>query len=291
VDVTELRKRDWICAEGFKEISNFVFNQPWVGPSAPWPKKGLIYAFQQDAIDCLDQMPKDGRYVLMTREYDGQIYEEHTKHLPPSLVKWFAQNVEMGAAGHPLIEAYPHGCITPFEGQGWLSIAYDTFPRKEDNLVLICHGVPPASTTHLHRQYRLEPIDKLKGRPYVTLLMDGDPANYVGADVWYRAVRSHPFVICPPGCGWESNRIWDSLYLGSIPIMKRREPNLYHGKPQEMVTNPHHFHFSDMPIAFVEAWDDITPEWLNSQRDLFQRKSMERTKLSYWINRIKDVPL
>jgi hypothetical protein len=36
-------------------------------------------------------------------------------------------------------------------------------------------------------------------------------------DEYLMALASSKFVFCPPGMGWDSYRIWETIMLGSIP--------------------------------------------------------------------------
>ena len=87
-------------------------------------------------------------------------------------------------------------------------------------------------------------------------------------------VYSHKFVFSPRGNGVDSHRLWESLYLRSIPIVK---------KCIEMED------FYDMPILFVDSWEDITKEYLDKKYQEIINKTfnLEKLKIDYWLKLIE----
>lgn len=84
---------------------------------------------------------------------------------------------------------------------------------------------------------------------------------------------SHKFVFSPRGNGIDTHRMWESLYLRSIPIVK---------KCLAMEQ------FYDLPILFVEDWDNITEDYLNNKYIEIMNKEYPLYKLNinYWLNYI-----
>lgn len=262
--------RDRIYADGFKAIADHVYG------TGAFPSKGIVYCTSREMKECLKAMPHSGRYVLITREFDEPVNSYLASIMPPSLVAWFAQNVEVD---HPLIKAFPYGMPTSIDFQDYMDQVLNR-PRSETNLVLVCMGIPTFECES--RGDRTEAMEVMRSKPYATILMDGGADSRVTPTDWYIALKAHPFVIAPCGVGsakggGDTMRWMEALYMGTIPILKR----------SYRVTR----FFDDMPIARVDNWSDITPEWLETQRDLFQVRTLERTKLSYWIEQIKGIQL
>lgn len=63
-------------------------------------------------------------------------------------------------------------------------------------------------------------------------------------------LRDHKFVACPPGHGMDTHRIWETLYMKRIPIIKR------HPYFERLL--------KDFPVLFVDEWSDITKELLEN---------------------------
>jgi hypothetical protein len=60
-------------------------------------------------------------------------------------------------------------------------------------------------------------------------------------------VRSR-FVLCPSGFGWDTYRLWETLMLGSIPVVEYSEG--------------WHTVLDDLPVLFVTNFDEVTPALL-----------------------------
>tara|TARA_B100002019_G_scaffold291471_1_gene311715 strand:+ start:1350 stop:2369 length:1020 start_codon:yes stop_codon:yes gene_type:complete len=87
-------------------------------------------------------------------------------------------------------------------------------------------------------------------------------------------IEQSGFVICPWGNGFDSHRIWETLFLGSIPIIKRHQT----------FTN-----LEGLPIYFVDDFrevnEDSLKKFMNSIID--KNLNLEKLNLSYWEHFVK----
>lgn len=92
---------------------------------------------------------------------------------------------------------------------------------------------------------------------------------------YLHTIKQSKFVLCPPGNGVDTHRLWETLYMGSIPITTNH-------KTYETC--------EDLPVLFVEKWEDINESFLNEKFEIFKRKTfkLEKLKLSYWKKYIKS---
>lgn len=96
-----------------------------------------------------------------------------------------------------------------------------------------------------------------------------------GRTQFLREIKSHNFVLCPRGNGLDTHRLWETLYMGSIPIVKRDIGNK---------------EFEDLPICFIDNWEQIHPEFLEKEKERIHNNSynMDSLKISYWIDKIQS---
>ena len=47
-----------------------------------------------------------------------------------------------------------------------------------------------------------------------------DEAN-LPIDNYKNNLDTYKFILCPPGNGLDTHRVWESLYLGSVPVVKK----------------------------------------------------------------------
>lgn len=86
---------------------------------------------------------------------------------------------------------------------------------------------------------------------------------------YYNDTINSKFVISPRGNGVDCHRIWESLYLRTIPIVLK-EHFMYE--------------FSELPILFIDSWSEITEEFLLQKYDEFKNKKfyLNKLKISSW---------
>jgi len=88
-------------------------------------------------------------------------------------------------------------------------------------------------------------------------------------------IYEHKFCFAPRGNGIDTHRLWESLYLRTIPIVK---------KCLAMEQ------FYDLPILFVDDWDNITEDFLNKKYEEIINKKypLDKLKINYWLNLISS---
>jgi len=76
------------------------------------------------------------------------------------------------------------------------------------------------------------------------------------------------FIISPPGGGVDCHRIWEALYLKTIPIVKYDEC---------------FSQFKHLPIFFIERWEDVTVSLLREKaRSLDVNWNIKELDLDHW---------
>jgi hypothetical protein len=110
----------------------------------------------------------------------------------------------------------------------------------------------------------------------------GTPTDsHNGRCEFLRAIRNHKFVACPRGNGVDTHRMWETLYMGSIPIVRRCESVAQ---------------WEDLPVCYIDSWDLITgpgaPEFLEAEYDRIRKmptSSLKKSRFSYWASEIMRV--
>ena len=89
-------------------------------------------------------------------------------------------------------------------------------------------------------------------------------------------ITNHTFVLSPFGNGMDCHRTWESLCLGSIPIVKAVNLRKL---------------FEDLPVLIVNNWSDITRELLDNTIEDFKTRifNYDKLRLSYWVSKIRDI--
>lgn len=193
-------------------------------------------------------------------------YTQYTQH-------WYTVNKEVN---HPNIHAIPLGITNDCDdssihrifGNTDIMIDVMKLPRDIKNLVYM-----NISNTHPERRNVLNMFKDKSWVTYKTSVM-----TLEGRKSFLTDVRNHTFVLCPRGNGVDTHRLWETLYMGSIPIVQR------HLALDE---------FSDLPICWIQDWNEVTENFLHKEQERILQTSwnMDKLKFSYWKNIILNTPV
>lgn len=89
-------------------------------------------------------------------------------------------------------------------------------------------------------------------------------------------LREYDFIPCPVGNGIDTHRIWETLYMGGVPVLKRHP-----------ILNPL---LVGLPVIFVKSWAELIDEDLMHQKweEVNKVKSdFDMLKVSFHVNRIE----
>lgn len=95
--------------------------------------------------------------------------------------------------------------------------------------------------------------------------------SHSGRSCYLDNLKKSKFVLCPRGNGIDTHRLWESLYLGAIPIIERFKT---------------HDICWDLPVLFIDKWEDINEDFLNDKYNEITSKeyNLDKLKISYWEN-------
>jgi hypothetical protein len=212
--------------------------------------------------------PRTTSPYLITGHSDYAITDAHTAHYPDTV--WFSVNASARQVhGLPLgitnntTESESHRIL------GDLSLLYEAATRP-------CE---PTSLVYMNFLLETYPAErKLVWDMFAecTWVTKGSYSSTVeGRRRFLADIRNHAFVLCPRGNGVDTVRLWETLYLGRIPIVKR-----------DVV----HKDWEDLPILFVDRWEDVTEELLRATQVAFATRTWayEKLKIGYWIQKMRE---
>ena len=229
----------------------------------------------------------EARFALITGDEDlavpseiegaGDLLAHH------NLICWFAQNfddtdtsekifpIPIGVDFHTIANGrkWGHWQATPRQQEAELEGLRATMPANADRLVRV------HADFHFNIGHFVHPTDSRQVA--YSVLRDNPNVDFQGrklsrSQLWREKTR-YAFVVSPRGHGMDCHRTWESLLLGSIPIVKRSPlDSLYDG----------------LPVVIVNEWNEITAQSLNEWHaeycDFFERAEVqERLTNAYWI--------
>lgn len=177
------------------------------------------------------------------------------------IIKWFSQNTFYQ---HKKIITLPIGLANSMWPHGNLNLFSEIMNKniKKDNL---CYFNFNINTNKLIRKkiYDICIINKFKYNSFT---------NY---KKYLINLKKSKFCICPPGNGYDCHRLWEALYLNTIPIVS---------------DIPAYNQYKNLPILFIKDWKIINNTFLKKKYEEFKNKkyNLEKIYLKYYELLIKN---
>ena len=209
------------------------------------------------------------RIVLVTGEGDLPCDAFRQSFLPANVDHWFATNV---TNPHPRVTALPLGLGSPKSATTLKTdeIAAARNAGRERDQWLYVNFRPNTNPGE-----RLAPYEHFQKISSDSDWITFEPPSERGANGEFlgQLVR-HRFVLCPPGNGVDTHRMWETLLAGAIPVVKR-----------STAIQP----FYSLPILFVDDFQEVTKELLEkAAREIQIPKELPSVmKESFWAEVIR----
>jgi hypothetical protein len=183
----------------------------------------------------------------------------------PKLLAWFVMNYD--GTSHPKLHPIPIGLAHQDLPHGNLDIVRQVIEKTQQ--LPKRHLLFMNFTIQTFSQERWE-VFKLFSRAPFCFRTGKKPFHDYLIDM-----ALSKFVLAPRGMGLDTYRLWEALYVGSIPIVKTSSLDiLYEG----------------LPVLIVSDWNDVTEEFLEQKYLEFAEKKfpLEKLRFSYWKTLIKN---
>lgn len=236
--------------DDYYKTSVFYFNRPFL-----WRNR-------------VQNLPNPHTRLIVSGHSDYPIIDEIARRYPSA--KWFSVNTQT-----PRVTGIPLGItnntqesdVHAIYGNTDIMVEVANTPRDVKNLAYMNFSIGTYPTER-------EPLwNAMKDKSWVTF---EKPENSLEARKRFlQNIRNHYFVLCPRGNGVDTHRLWETLYMGSIPIVRK---------------DIAHAGWTDLPILFVDSWEEVTEDRLRSELPRFEstRWNMEKLLIGYWIERIRN---
>jgi hypothetical protein len=177
--------------------------------SKPWSNPGILFVYGHRVSDFMNILEfVENPFVLITHNSDENITEKYLKILDhPKLIRWHSQNPMLR---HEKLHLLPIGIANSMWKHGNLATLKKIIDKKNSKTKDI-YFYFNVSTNVSERNECKKIIEK-------NLIFEQPKANF---EEYLDHLSRFKYAICPPGNGIDSHRIWECLYLGVIPIVKR----------------------------------------------------------------------
>ncbi|MBI3508307.1 MAG: hypothetical protein HY069_01540 [Chlamydiia bacterium] len=202
-------------------------------------------------------------YVLITHLTDESTPGALARYLDePLLLAWFAINWD--GTRHPKLHPIPIGLANQKLPHGHLTdvTAVQQMQLPKKHLLFMNFTIQTFSEERweVFKQFAKAPYCYRTGKkPFREYLID---------------MASSKFVLAPRGAGLDTYRLWEALYVGSIPIVKTSSLDLL---------------YEGLPVLIVQDWSEVTESFLEEKYREFVAREFcwEKLDMAYWQLQIK----
>jgi hypothetical protein len=233
----------FITGNSFKNMAHYILDEFGFRFNRQLDTTTPIYFVKTDYVNQFfnsSMLPKKS-FNLITHNSDYSIDKNHYKYIEYKFLnKWFAQNVN-----------YKHLKLIPIP----IGIANEEWPHGDISVLqkIIDKNYSKERIGYANFNTQTNPKQRKYCLKYI-------PNYFIENNVDFSTYLKHTaksyFSICPLGNGIDSHRIWESLYLMTIPIAERTLNASY------LATR------YNLPILFIDDWSEIHN--LNLNKDLYK---------------------
>ena len=212
----------------------------------------------------LKNLDKSFNLILITHQADTMITKKLFAKKPECINHWFALNV-----------GYKNNSLVPLP----LGIANDYSYKKNIVSKDLLHDINEKKfhdkkvLVYVNFNENTNKKERSWIKPYFNKIDWAEvEEDNLSIKQYADKIKNASFVICPWGNGIDSHRIWETLFLGSIPIVKKHTTfnNL-----------------KDLPIFFVNDFKELTEEKLKEfllSLESSESFNKEKLNVNYWEN-------
>ena len=193
--------------------------------------------------------------TLMTHNSDHGINDSYIKYLDNNKInKWFCQN---RLIDHPKLFSIPIGIANSQWDHGNRDLFKSVINKNLPKEFLV------------YKNFNIDTNSYERNLCHTITQRNGIPMSSKTTipEYWDMLAKS-AYVISPPGGGIDCHRIWEALYLKTIPIVQNHTS---------------FSQFKHLPILFIDRWEDITVPYL---RSVFSTRDtdwdIDELKLDFW---------
>jgi len=214
----------------------------------------------------LRRLSKIKDIILITHQTDKLISKKDFQKKPSCIKKWLTVNTGYTDLNlHPI----PIGVASNFSLKNLIPFDFQEFKIDNFKKNHVSLYINYQKNTNFSERSNL--AETFANNDWV----DFDEPNLSKQDYMFKLANSS-FVLCPWGNGIDTHRLWETLYMGSIPITKRHPTFNYKEK---------------LPILFVDDYSEVTFELLSNYLDNLELKNYNFDILTkdYWKNYIASM--
>lgn len=199
--------------------------------------------------------------ILISHNSDLGIHSNYHKYLDGNKIKaWYCQNRE---SSHPKLFSIPIG------------LANSQWPHGNQHLITHIRNLDNTKEFLVYKNFDINTNSYERNICNSITQQNNIPLSpNTSIPEYWNIISRSVFVISPPGNGIDCHRIWEALFLRTVPVVKRHEAFTQ---------------FEHLPILLVDNWEDVTVDFLRQQREKYIDSAIfdiPLLELNYWKEKI-----
>lgn len=255
----------YISGDTFRKLANHIFDDTKKLNPKKVKENDLIFV-KTDMIEnfFINIEPFiDSKYLLITHNSDEEIGDHELKFYNENIIFWLAQNLQIPNSNK--ISVLPIGLENlRYQMNGVLDDFKTKVPVYKESKILLSFNVKN------NFKERPEIYDLFKQNKLVTYKTLSNHKEYI------ETLKQFKFNLCPFGNGSDTHRIWESLMVETIPVMRRTQFTM-------------NLESLKIPILIVDNWEQLNnyseDDLSKYYNDETKHKNFhEILKLDHWKN-------
>lgn len=257
----------YITGDGFRSIAQHVFDEIQTIQVGDVAEGDIVFVRADFLHEFFRKVHPhiNNKYILISHNSDQNIDSQFVKYIDDKVIQWFAQNVLVA-----------HKKITPLP----IGLQLRIYNAKN-------------SVVELLEKNKIETVKDIKifyafseetnGKRSIALQHLRNNTLATGSSTalerskYYKAINENAFNASPEGGGIDCHRTWESMLLGSIPVLERNVSTSY-------------WQDIGLPVFLIDSWGKIdTIQAKNLEEFYAQSKGKFNSSalyIDYWITEI-----
>tara|TARA_Y100000816_G_scaffold258348_1_gene213124 strand:+ start:4393 stop:5427 length:1035 start_codon:yes stop_codon:yes gene_type:complete len=197
---------------------------------------------------------------LITSQSDVQINKQLYRIKPDCISEWYSINVNYKAKN---LIPIPLGLANNYSPKNirFLDLRNNKSREKKKINRIYCNFNPNTNDKERQDIFHISKKDKIFSFDQPSLSI----SEYINR------IDEHKYVLAPWGNGFDTHRVWEALYLGSIPIIKRHITYQY---------------LDENSILFIDEYEDINKPTIENFEKRYSELNKEILNIQFWIMKI-----
>lgn len=248
---------------GFRNRCHMIFDEFHQDDGSIIVNEGQVVFVKTDLVQLFfkNVMPSIQHKIKIITHNSALGIDENYRHFldHPQVIAWYAQNANFE---HEKLTSIPLGLANLRWAHGDIDQINKVVKKKNKRTHLVYMNFD--INTNIGKR---EEVFKLFQDKDFVLSAERKPFKDYLLDL-----RMSKYALSPAGAGIDCHRIWESLAVGTIPIVERCHNISF---------------YEDLPILIIDNWGNVTREFLEDKyEEIMSKNSDSSLLLDHWIDKI-----